>query len=95
MVGFLDAYVLFDDERYWDGFTNVWDFVSQHMITPAVGEWYTLLTRTGEPLVTQLGNEWKTAYHTGRSMLECVERLDGLQQRASADNAESGTPLPH
>ncbi|MBN1449719.1 MAG: AGE family epimerase/isomerase [Anaerolineales bacterium] len=98
LIGLLDAFVLFKDERYWNGFINVWEFVSKHMINHKVGEWYTLLNRTGEPIVTQMGNEWKAAYHTGRSMLECTERLAKMQQSISGKRSiDSDEPeiMPH
>ena len=56
------------------------------MINHQIGEWYALLSRDGTPLVTDLGNEWKVAYHTGRSMLECSARLNILLS-LSADQA--------
>ncbi len=80
LVGFLDGYHYFNDPRYLDAFCNLWDFVAQHMIIADVGEWRTLLDRTGKPLDTQIGNPWKVSYHTGRSMVECMERLNKLIQ---------------
>ncbi len=86
MVGFLEAYRLFKDERFRGAFANIWNFVNNRMINHRVGEWYTLLSRDGMPLVTDLGNEWKVAYHTGRSMLECSARLNVLLS-VSADQS--------
>ncbi|MFN8482966.1 MAG: AGE family epimerase/isomerase [Anaerolineae bacterium] len=75
LVGFLDGYATFREPRYLDAFEGIWRFVAAHMIAPDVGEWRTLLDRDGRVLDGRLGNPWKVAYHTGRSMLECAERL--------------------
>jgi mannose/cellobiose epimerase-like protein (N-acyl-D-glucosamine 2-epimerase family) len=45
------------------------------MIIKEVGEWRTLLDRYGKAIDAKIGNPWKVAYHTGRSMLECREHL--------------------
>lgn len=78
LVGFLDAYELFGDDRYLEAFDAIWSFVSEHMIADA-GEWRTLLDRTGKPLDAAIGNPWKVAYHTGRAMIECSERLERIK----------------
>jgi mannobiose 2-epimerase len=77
LVGFLDGYEVFKDERYLDAFCNVWDFARDHFIAPC-GEWRVLLDRSGRPLDANVGNDWKVSYHTGRALLECVQRLDRL-----------------
>jgi mannobiose 2-epimerase len=80
MVGFLDGYELFGDPRYLDAFARVWRFTQQFLVVGEVGEWKTLVGRSGQPIDTNLGNPWKVAYHTGRAMLECRERLIRLLQ---------------
>ena len=75
LVGFLDGYELFREPRYLEAFGKVWHFVQDYMIIKGVGEWRTLLDRFGKPLDPNIGNPWKVSYHTGRSMLECRERL--------------------
>ena len=81
LVGFLDGYETFGDERYLEAFVNVWDFVNSHMIDHAVGEFRTLLDRSGEPLDASIGNPWKVAYHSGRALLECSKRLVRLLEQ--------------
>ena len=83
MVGFLEAYIFFKEDRFWEAFSNTWHFVSSKMINHEVGEWYALLSREGQPLVSTLGNEWKVAYHSGRAMLECISRLSYLEQSSA------------
>jgi len=80
LVGFLDGYETFGEERFLDAFENVWLFVNKHMINHEIGEWRTLLDREGDPIDPKIGNPWKVAYHSGRSMLECVIRLARLKE---------------
>lgn len=78
LVGFLDGFEQFGEQRYLDAFLKIWAFVSQYMVVPQVGEWRMLVSKEGQPIVTDLANEWKVAYHTGRAMLECEKRLKRL-----------------
>jgi mannobiose 2-epimerase len=80
LVGFLDGYERFGEEKYLDAFERVWHFVLRHMIVKGVGEWRVLVDRQGVPIDSDTGNEWKVAYHTGRAMIECVARLERLRE---------------
>ena len=75
LVGFLDGYEQFGDERYLEAFGKIWEFVRKYMVIEGVGEWRTLLDREGKAIDGNIGNPWKVSYHTGRAMLECRERL--------------------
>jgi len=78
LVGFLDAYEITRDARYLEAFELSWNFVKRHMINHELGEWLTLVSETGEPLVAQIGNPWKACYHSGRAIYEAIRRLDML-----------------
>ena len=78
LIGFLDAYEKFGNEKYFDAFCLNWEFDTKYMINHQVGEWKQLLREDGSVLVAQIGNPWKAMYHTGRSMMECVLRLKRL-----------------
>jgi len=76
LIGFLDAYAMFGDEKYWDAFTNVYNFVfSKFVQMEAGGEWYERLARDGTPIDDAIGHAWKISYHTVRSMIQTVKRL--------------------
>ncbi len=76
LVGMLDAYLLFGDDKYWRGFRNVYDFVFARFVNlDAGGEWYERLDRAGTPIDDALGHAWKISYHTVRSMVQVVKRL--------------------
>ncbi len=63
LVGFLDAYELFGDERYLEAYESIWSFVCPRRL------------RWDEKSV----DPWEFAYHTGRAMIECAERLERLK----------------
>jgi mannobiose 2-epimerase len=78
MVGFLDAFAHFGDERYLEAFLNVWAFAKSKFIDPGIGEWRQLLDRRGNVICGDIGNPWKAIYHTGRAMFECTQRIPNL-----------------
>jgi len=81
LVGFLEGYELFNDIRYYEAFQKIWSFVDAKMINHKVGEWRRLLDRDGKVIDGNIGNEWKAAYHSGRSMMECDRRLQQLMKK--------------
>ncbi|MBN1248931.1 MAG: AGE family epimerase/isomerase [Anaerolineae bacterium] len=78
LVGFLDAFELTGDPRYAEAFLLTWDFVRRHMINHELGEWMTLVSETGEPLVAAIGSPWKACYHSGRAVYEALRRIDAV-----------------
>jgi len=78
LTGLLDAVIMFGDEKYWTAYNNVHRFVFDKVINKEVGEWYPLLSRRGEPIWTHMGHSWKINYHTVRSMIQSIQRLDKI-----------------
>ena len=78
LVGFLDAYQLTGEARYWEAFANVHEFVFTKVINWEQGEWFPLLTRDGTVEWDYMGHNWKICYHTLRGMCEVVKRLRAL-----------------
>lgn len=78
LVGFLDAYERLGDEKYFNAFYSTWNFDYKYFINHEIGEWRQLLDKTGKEIVGDIGNPWKAIYHTGRSMMECKQRLEKL-----------------
>jgi mannobiose 2-epimerase len=74
----LDAYIMFKDPVYWESYKNVHRFVFDKVINKKVGEWYPLLTREGVPIWTHMGHSWKINYHTVRSMILSVQRMNRI-----------------
>lgn len=80
LVGYLDAFERFGEEKYFDAFQNTWEFDKKYMINYELGEWRQLLKRDGSVLVGDVGNPWKAIYHTGRAMIECIYRLKRISK---------------
>jgi len=78
LIGLLDAFLMFDDEEYFTAYKNVHRFVFDKMVNKGVGEWYPLLTRRGEPIWTHMSHSWKINYHTVRSMVQSISRMDQI-----------------
>ena len=77
LVGYLNGYLRYKDERYLDAFTRTWDFIKKYFLIEGLGESRQLLKRDGTPVVSDIGNPWKGIYHTGRALAECVRRIKG------------------
>ncbi len=78
LIGLLDGIIMFDDQKYYDAYINVHRFVFNKVINKGVGEWYPLLSRRGEPIWDHMGHSWKINYHTVRSMIQIIKRLDKI-----------------
>jgi mannose/cellobiose epimerase-like protein (N-acyl-D-glucosamine 2-epimerase family) len=78
LIGMLDGVIMFGDEKYWEAYKNVHRFVLDKMVNKGVGEWYPLLSRGGEPIWTHMSHSWKVNYHTVRSMVQSIRRMDKI-----------------
>ena len=75
LVGMLDGYLLFHDNRYLEAYSNVHRFVMDYVINHDVGEWYPLFDENNRRLWDYMGHAWKINYHTVRSMIQTEKRL--------------------
>jgi len=78
LVGYLNGWLQYGDERYLDAFAGTWAFIKKHFLIDGLGESRQLLRRDGTPLVSDIGNPWKGIYHTGRALAECLRRLEAI-----------------
>ncbi len=79
LVGMLDAVAMFGDQKYWEAFENTCDFVFDKCVNlEGGGEWYERLDRKGQTIDETLGHAWKISYHTVRSVIQSVKRLESL-----------------
>ena len=75
LVGMLDAYLMFGDDKYLDAYENVHRFVMDKVINHDVGEWYPLFDENSNRVWDYMGHAWKINYHTVRSMIQTEMRL--------------------
>jgi len=91
MVGFMNAFMLTGNEKYWDNVKQSWGFIDKHVIDHERGEWFTKVSRLGVPYLVEPADDpspyyrndwkidpWKCPYHNGRSMMELIDRINGL-----------------
>ncbi|HEY4299465.1 MAG TPA: AGE family epimerase/isomerase [Candidatus Didemnitutus sp.] len=76
VLGFLCAWRLSGQPRFFDAALRSWDFIKIRLIDHKHGEWFRGVTRDGRLLADQLKvSFWKCPYHNGRMGLEAVRRL--------------------
>ena len=80
LTGFLDGYLIFKDQNYWDAFENIFEFIWNKMINHEVGEWYALFERDGTIKWDHLSHEWKISYHSVRAVIQTLLRLRHLEK---------------
>jgi cellobiose epimerase len=77
VVGFVNAWQITGEERYWKAAADCWRFIREYVIDPVNGEWYWKTDKSGKPsLAESKVNEWKCPYHNGRACFEIIERLE-------------------
>jgi mannobiose 2-epimerase len=83
MVGFLNAFQISGDRKFFDAFLNCWNFVKRYVVDSVNGEWFFRVTREGNPYYAEeykLG-PWKAPYHIVRTCLELLGRLKKLKNQ--------------
>ena len=78
MIGTLYACNLFGDEKYWEAFKAMENFVYNKVINHSLGEWWPLLTREGKVIWFHMSNSWKINYHTIRGIVFSINLLNRL-----------------
>ena len=91
LVGFMNAFEITHDEKYWETVKLSWNFIFTYLIDHERGEWYTKLNRLGIPFLVEPKDDpspyyrndwkidpWKCPYHNGRSMMEMMKRIDRI-----------------
>jgi mannobiose 2-epimerase len=76
-IGFLNAFQLSGDKKFFDAAERVWDFIEQHVVDRVHGEWFWRINEDGkpDPKLPKV-SEWKGPYHGSRACLETLHRLN-------------------
>lgn len=77
-VGFLNAYQLSGERRWFDASKRTWSFIEKKFVDRKSGDWHESLSRDGTVLPRPKLSVWKCPYHNGRACLELIERLEAL-----------------
>lgn len=91
LVGFMNAYQLTLDKKYWETVKLTWDFIFNNVIDHENGEWFTKVNRLGIPFLIEPEDDpspyyrndwkidpWKCPYHNGRAMMELLDRINKI-----------------
>ena len=91
LVGFMNAFQLTGDLKYWETVKLSWHFIDTCLIDHVRGEWFTKLNRLGVPFLVEPEDDpspyyrndwkidpWKCPYHNGRAMMEMMTRIDQI-----------------
>lgn len=91
LVGFMNAFEMTGDPKYWDIVKKSWNFIDTCLIDHERGEWYTKVNRLGVPYLIEPADDpspyyrndwkidpWKCPYHNGRAMMEMMRRSGNL-----------------
>lgn len=80
IVGFLNAYQISGDEKYFHAAKRIWDFTKEKVVNKVgIKGWYFFIDNEGKPIDTPAIHQFACPYHNGRAMMEGVERLSGSQ----------------
>lgn len=80
MVGYLHAWRINGDLRWWRRSTAVWDFVKAHIRDAHNGEWFWGVTGDHTPMPGEdKAGFWKCPYHNTRACLEIMRMLGGVK----------------
>jgi cellobiose epimerase len=92
LVGFMNAFQLTGNIKYWNTVKLSWNFIDSCLIDHERGEWFTKLNRLGVPFLVEPEDDpspyyrndwkidpWKCPYHNGRAMIELMKRIDQIQ----------------
>ncbi|MCX6224855.1 MAG: AGE family epimerase/isomerase [Bacteroidia bacterium] len=91
LVGFMNAFEMTGDPKYWETVKKAWNFIDTHLIDHQYGEWFTKVNRLGVPYLKEPPDDpspyyrndwkidpWKCPYHNGRAMMEMMRRCDNM-----------------
>ncbi len=86
VVGFLNAYQLSDEPRFFDAAGEAWRYVERKFVDTEHGEWFWRIDPLGRPdPIEPKVSEWKGPYHGVRGCLEILKRLRQIE----ASNSKS------
>ncbi len=91
LVGFMNAFQITRELKYWETVKLSWNFIDNCVIDHKRGEWFTKVNRLGVPFLTEPPDDpspyyrndrkidpWKCPYHNGRAMMELISRIDNF-----------------
>lgn len=82
LVSALALYGLTREKVYFDCFLQTLEWIMKYQIDWERGDWHARISETMKTSGNKAG-AWKSAYHNGRAMLQCLEMLPAIDPSAS------------
>ena len=73
------TYRLTHDPKDLEIFKKTYDWIDKHQTDWKNGEWYEMVEEDGTPSGDK-AQPWKSGYHNGRAMMECLDILKAAQK---------------
>jgi mannobiose 2-epimerase len=87
VVGYLNAFQLSGDVKYFKSARRTWDFIEEHIMDRVNGEWFWRINDQGQPDAhLPKVSEWKGPYHGTRMCLEALRRLRLLTRKLKTND---------
>jgi mannobiose 2-epimerase len=80
LVSALAMYQLTQEDDCLDCFLKTLDWIEKHQVDWENGDWFAQVSEKGKPSGDKAG-PWKSPYHNGRAIIECLERLRSFSER--------------
>ncbi|HIC01377.1 TPA: hypothetical protein EYO63_16955 [Candidatus Poribacteria bacterium] len=79
LVASLRMYQLTNQKKHLTVFLQTLNWIDNHQVDWENGDWYSKVNGQGETAGDKAGH-WKSPYHNGRAMLECLAILSSLSK---------------
>lgn len=79
LVSALTMYQLTGDKLYLETFKQTLDWVNKKQVDWTNGDWHSNIEEDGSPSGGK-ANAWKSPYHNGRAMIECIRLMDAMMK---------------
>ncbi len=83
LVSSLYMYRMTEEPKYLSVFKDTYDFVDKYIADWDNGEWHGSVSVEGVARPGEKAGPWKCGYHNGRAMIECIEILRHLKEKAN------------
>lgn len=77
MVGFLNAFQITKEMKFYESSYRCWEFARKHIVDREFGEWFFRVDKQGQAYLSEENKvgPWKGPYHNTRACLEIIRRL--------------------
>ena len=78
MIALVYSYMYTKNQKYMEGFEEIFNYCAEHFSDPGYPEWYGHLHRDGTPISQIKGSDWKGPFHNVRAFMVLSQLLDDV-----------------